>query len=89
MSIDLVLYIGREALLLALLLSAPPVLVALAIGLLVSVVQAATQIQEQTLTFVPKLIGVSLTLAFMGLWAIRVLSQYSSALFEDIPRWVR
>ncbi|HUQ72738.1 MAG TPA: flagellar biosynthetic protein FliQ, partial [Planctomycetaceae bacterium] len=66
MDSDAVLHIGREALLLTLILSALPVLAAMLVGLLVSLFQAATQIQEQTLTFVPKIIATFAVLAIGG-----------------------
>lgn len=88
MRLDLILQLGQQTLLIALMISAPPILVAMLIGLIVSVFQAATQIQEQTLSFVPKLIGVSLTIALFGLWAINLLARFAGSVFESIPRWV-
>ena len=85
---DVVLRVGREALLLTLVLSGPPVLAALVLGLAVSLLQAATQIQEQTLTFVPKLVGIFAVLAILGAWMIRVLVQFSTALLDNLPRLV-
>ena len=84
MSPDNVLTIVREALYLTLVLSAPAVLAALAVGLLVSVLQAATQVTEQTLTAAPKIIAVSLALAVAGLWMIRALVAFTAALWERI-----
>jgi len=86
MDADSVLRIGREALLLTLILSAAPVLAAMIVGLVVSLVQAATQIQEQTLTFVPKVIATFLALAIAGLWMLQQLSQFASALFDSIAQ---
>ena len=86
MDADSVLRIGREAILLALILSAAPVLAAMAVGLIVSLVQAATQIQEQTLTFVPKIIAAFLALAIAGVWMIQQLSQFATALFDSIAQ---
>lgn len=63
-----ILQIAREGLYLVLVVSAPPLVASLGIGLFISVVQATTQIQEQTLTFVPKLVGVMLTLALTAPW---------------------
>jgi flagellar biosynthetic protein FliQ len=84
MDTDAVLHIGREALLLVLILSAVPVLSAMAVGLIVSIAQAATQIQEQTLTFVPKVVATFLALAIGGLWMLQQLVEFSVTLFESI-----
>lgn len=86
MTVDTVLRICQEAMLLAVLLSAIPVLAAMAVGLVVSVIQAATQIQEQTLTVVPKILAVFLVLAIGGLWMIGQLTQFSIVLWENIAR---
>lgn len=88
MEIDVVLRILREAMLLMLVLSAPPVLAAMVVGLGVSLFQAATQIQEQTLTFVPKLVAVFLVLAVTSLWMIQQLVAFGSSILENIPRFV-
>ncbi len=84
MDSDAVLRIGREALLLTLLLSAIPVLAAMAVGLIISVFQAATQIQEQSLTFVPKIIVTFGALAIAGTWMLQQLIQFATPLFEAI-----
>ncbi len=86
MDTDTVLRIGREALLLVLILSAVPVLSAMAIGLLVSIAQSATQIQEQTLTFVPKVVATFLALAIGGLWMLQQLAEFSVNLFDSIGK---
>jgi len=85
---ETVLRIGREALLLVLLISGPAIAAALVVGLLVSVVQAATQIQEQTLTFVPKVCAVVLVLAVAGLWMVNLLTRFASGLLGAIPELV-
>ena len=82
---DAVLHIGREALLLVLVLSAAPVLAAMAVGLLISLFQAATQIQEQTLTFVPKIIATFAVLAIAGMWMLQQLTHFANSLFDSIP----
>ena len=81
---DYILQIARQGLYLALVASAPPVLTSLAIGLLVSVIQATTQIQEQTLTFVPKLVGVFLSLAIAAPWIGEQLVRFTRLVFEGI-----
>lgn len=85
MSPEGVMEIGRQAVEMTLLLSAPPLLAALAIGLIVSVFQAATQINEQTLSFIPKLVGMLLILLLAGPWMIEILVDYTRRLFESIP----
>ncbi len=82
---DYLLLIAREGLFLALIASAPPVLASMAIGLLVSVIQATTQIQEQTLTFVPKLTGVFLALAISAPWIGEQLLRFTRVVFEGFP----
>ena len=88
MADDVILRITREALLLVLVVSGPPVLVSLVVGFLVSVFQATTQIQEQTLSFVPKLIAVFATLAAMGPWIGAQLGRFTEALLTAFPTWV-
>jgi flagellar biosynthesis protein FliQ len=83
---DILVRLTREGLLLALVLSAPVVLSALLVGLFVSVVQATTQIQEQTLSFAPKLVAVMLALAITGPWIGAQLVRFTTALFDVIPR---
>lgn len=80
-----VLAIGTHALRVMIMLSAPLLLVALAVGLLVGVFQAATQINEMTLSFIPKLLAVSATLAIAGPWMLNVLVSYTRELITSIP----
>ena len=75
----------REALELMLLISAPLLLTALCAGLVVSIFQAATQINEMTLSFIPKLIGMAATLVVAGPWMLKVIVSYTRELFESIP----
>lgn len=75
----------REGLVLILQLSAGPMLVSMTIGLVVSILQATTQLQEQTLSFVPKLVGVFLTIAIMGPWIMAQAVRFTVALLETIP----
>jgi flagellar biosynthetic protein FliQ len=83
---DLMVRLAREGLFLALLLSAPVVLAAMIVGLFVSIVQATTQIQEQTLSFAPKVVAVMLALAITGPWIGAQLIRFTTALFDVIPR---
>lgn len=77
--------IGRQALELTLLVSAPLLLTALVIGLIVSIFQAATQINEMTLSFIPKLLGMFVVLIIAGPWMIGLLLDYMQRLFTSIP----
>jgi flagellar biosynthetic protein FliQ len=85
MTPESVMSIGQQALLTMLLVSAPVLLAALVIGLLISVFQAATQINEMTLSFIPKLVGVFFTLVVAGPWMTTVLVDYVRRLFSSIP----
>ena len=80
-----VIDLGRQALELTLLVSAPPFIAALTTGLIISIFQAATQINEQTLSFVPKLIATFITLVLAGPWMITMMTDYIRRLFESIP----
>lgn len=80
-----VIEIGRQAIEVTILVSAPLFIAALATGLLVSIFQAATQINEATLSFVPKLIIVFITLIAAGPWMITLLTDYMQRLYSSIP----
>ncbi|MDP1652694.1 MAG: flagellar biosynthesis protein FliQ [Rhodocyclaceae bacterium] len=80
-----VIEIGRQAVEVTLLISAPLFIAALVTGLLISIFQAATQINEATLSFVPKLIVVFITLIVAGPWMITVLTDYVQRLYGSIP----
>jgi flagellar biosynthetic protein FliQ len=80
--------IGRQALELTLLVSAPLLLTALVIGLIVSIFQAATQINEMTLSFIPKLLGMFAVLIIAGPWMLEMLTDYMQRLFTSIPYMV-
>ncbi|MCA8994039.1 MAG: flagellar biosynthesis protein FliQ [Planctomycetaceae bacterium] len=84
MEVQDVLMIGREVLLVALLLSLPAVGVSLVVGVCVSVLQAATSIQEQTLSFVPRIIAVALVLMVTLPWSLRVLTDFSTRMFGHL-----
>ncbi len=81
--------LSYQALLIILLLSGPPVLISMLMGLLVAVFQAATQIQEQTVSFVVKLVTVIFTLFLMGGWLGQVIIQYASNIFTNFYIWQR
>lgn len=86
---EYILQVAREGLFLALLVSAPPVLTSMFVGLLVSLIQATTQIQEQTLTFVPKLATVMLSLAISAPWIGSQLIRFTRLVFEGFPAIVQ
>ena len=83
-----VVALGRHALEITLLISAPLFLAALLTGVVVSVFQAATQINEMTLSFVPKLVAIFVTLIVAGPWMLTVMTDYMRQLFESIPGFI-
>ena len=85
MTPDMVIEIGRQALVVTALLSAPLLISALAVGLLVGMFQAATQIQDMTLSSIPKLIVLVIALGLTGHWMLRLLIDYTRNLFQMIP----
>ncbi len=85
MTPETVMTIGRQALELTLLVSAPLLLAALGVGLLVSVFQAATQINEMTLSFIPKLVAILVMLVHAGPWMITMMVDYMRRLLESLP----
>ena len=72
----------------ALLIASPMLVVALAVGLVISIIQAVTQIQEQTLSFVPKLVAVGVTFIIALPWIIQVMVKYTSELFRSLPSMI-
>ena len=85
MTPDSVIAIGQEALKMTALLSAPVLLAILVTGVLISLFQAVTQINEMTLSFIPKLIVLALVLAVAGTWMIDLITDFTLELFERIP----
>jgi flagellar biosynthetic protein FliQ len=88
MSHQLIVDLARNAVMLALLVAGPMLVVALGVGLIVSVIQAVTQIQEQTLSFVPKLIAVGATFLIALPWILQILIKYTTQLFRSLPAMV-
>jgi flagellar biosynthetic protein FliQ len=84
METEAIITILREGLLLVLLLSGGPMLVSLVVGVVVSILQATTQIQEQTLSYVPKLITVFLSIAILGPWMLRQAVQFTQTILNLI-----
>jgi flagellar biosynthetic protein FliQ len=85
MTPESVMTMGRHAMEIALMIAAPMLLVALAIGLVVSIFQAATQINEMTLSFIPKLVGILVALVVAGPWMLTVMLDYMREMFAGIP----
>ncbi len=85
MTPEMVVTIGRHALEMTLMLSAPLLLVALGVGLLVGIFQAATQINEMTLSFIPKLLAMAAVLVITGPWMLKQLVGYTRELYQSIP----
>ena len=85
MTPETVIELGRQALYVTALLAAPLLLSALVVGLLVGVFQAATQINEMTLSFIPKLLVLALALAVAGPWMLQLITGFTRRLIESIP----
>jgi flagellar biosynthesis protein FliQ len=89
MTPEALMQLGSGALGTMLLLAMPLLLTALGIGLLVGVFQAATQINEMTLSFIPKLIGMAVTIVVAGPWMLKVIVNYTRTLIASIPSMIR
>jgi flagellar biosynthetic protein FliQ len=85
---DVVINIGMQAMQLAFKVAMPLLLVGLAVGLLVSIFQAVTQIQEQTLTFIPKIVAMGVVLVVAGPWMLSEVITYTQQLYSSIPELV-
>lgn len=85
MTPETIMTIAQRALEITMLLSAPLLLAALIIGLLIGVFQAATQINETTLSFIPKLFGMAVVMVIAGPWMLKLIISYTRELFESIP----
>lgn len=89
MTPEFVVDFGRRAMEMVLLLSMPMLGVGLVLGLLVSIFQATTQIQEMTLQFIPKIIGITLTMVVVGPWMLQELTEFTTEILNNFPLWVR
>lgn len=89
MTVELVNQISRQTFETILLVGGPVLLVSLIVGILISLFQAITQLQEITMTFIPKIIAVFVTLLVMLPWMIKVLVGFTRSIFENIPQYVR
>jgi len=85
MTPEMVVDIGQQALRVTALMAAPLLISALVIGLFVGLIQAATQINEMTLSFIPKLLGLVVSLLFAGPWMLALIINFTRNLFENIP----
>ena len=89
MSGDLVIQLAQEALMVVLLVSAPMLGLGLIVGLLVAVFQTTTSIQEQTLAFIPKIIAVFVAILIFGPWMLRIMVEYVTNVFVNLPQYLR
>ena len=89
MTEDMVLGIGRDAILTTVMLASPLLLAALFTGLIVSILQAITQINEATLTFIPKIAAIVIALLVMAPWMSQIMTTYTADLFTSLPQYVR
>lgn len=80
--------LGRQAIMIALLLSAPVLIIGTLVGLLIGLLQAMTQVQDQTVSFVPKIVAMVLVLSLCLPWLIQQMVEYSSTLYKNVPRVV-
>jgi len=84
-----VLYLAKEAIGTGLLVGGPILGVSLLVGLIISVFQAMTQIQEQTLTFIPKILAIALVLVLLGPWILAIMTSYTTNLFNELPNFAK
>lgn len=89
MTPELVISLGQETLKTTIMLAAPLLLCALVIGLLISIFQAITQINEATLSFIPKLAAVAAVLVICAPWMLEVITRFTTTLYENITLYVR
>lgn len=89
MSGDMAIQLGREALTMVMLVSAPMLGLGLIVGILVSIFQATTQIQEQTLSFIPKIIAIFFAILVFGPWILTMMVDYTRQIFISLPQMIR
>ncbi|MBI4531943.1 MAG: flagellar biosynthesis protein FliQ [Candidatus Latescibacteria bacterium] len=89
MTEQFVIHLGREAMLMMLLMSAPMLILGLLVGLLISILQAVTQIHEMTLTFIPKILAVSVAVAIFLPWMMRLIIDFTTSLLVNIPMYAK
>ena len=88
MSGDLVVQLGQEALFIVMIVAAPMLGLGLIVGLMVSVFQATTSIQEQTLAFIPKIIAVCVAILIFGPWMLRIMTEYLTNILVNLPGYI-
>ena len=88
MTPEVVMELGQQTLMMVALLAGPLLIAALAVGLLIGIFQAATQIQEMTLSFIPKLAALAIALVIGGPWMLRTIVEFTKELFMQIPALV-
>lgn len=89
MTEDIVLSLGRDAIWTTVALAAPLLVASLVVGLIVSIFQAVTQINEATLTFIPKMIAIAVVLVVLAPWMTQMITSYTTELFTSLPNYVR
>ena len=89
MTEDIVLSLGRDAIWTTVALAAPLLVASLVVGLIVSIFQAVTQINEATLTFIPKMLAIVVVMIVLAPWMTQVLTSYTTELFTSLPNYVR
>jgi flagellar biosynthetic protein FliQ len=89
MSPELVMTLGQETIKTTLLLAAPLLICALVVGLIVSIFQAVTQINEATLSFIPKIVAICVMIIFCAPWMLDVITKFTTTLYENISTYVR
>ena len=89
MSGDMAIQIGRDALYMVMLISAPMLGLGLLVGVMVSIFQATTQIQEQTLVFIPKIIAIFVAIVVFGPWMLSLMVDYTREIFLSLPNLIR
>lgn len=89
MTEEMVLTIGSEAIKVIIYLAGPMLAAAMAIGIVVSVFQAITQINESTLTFIPKMVAVVLVLVVLAPWMLKTMEEYTIDIFGNVTEWIR
>jgi flagellar biosynthetic protein FliQ len=89
MTEDVVLSLGRDAIWTTVILASPLLISALVVGLIVSIVQAVTQINEATLTFIPKMLAIVIVMVILAPWMTQMITTYTTELFTSLPNYVR
>jgi len=85
---ETIIHLAQEALSVTLLVSAPILGLGMLVGIIVSILQATTQIQEQTLTFVPKIVAVMASILIFGHWMLNLITTFTQMLFTQLPNYI-